>query len=141
MSELESGKPKRASQAHDIATLDESDWAWFGKLCIEQEWGEKERQSAIKAVKVIDIPEALHHWLDPQKWKREAALGAAKLDSSYIKNKDASRLVAMRLFPEVGNQLQLKKHYGRADALLIAEFLRRKAIASLRVKVKCPTPE
>ena len=39
--------------ARDIATLDESDWTWFGKMCIEQEWGEKDRQAAIKAVKAI----------------------------------------------------------------------------------------
>lgn len=39
--------------ARDIATLDESDWQCFGKLCLTKEWGEKERQAAIKAVKAI----------------------------------------------------------------------------------------
>jgi crossover junction endodeoxyribonuclease RuvC len=38
------------------------------------------------------------------------------------KSKDASRLVASRLFPEV--DLSKKKHHGRADALLIAAYLR-----------------
>lgn len=33
------------------ATLDESDWQWFGKLCLDREWGEKERLAAIKAEK------------------------------------------------------------------------------------------
>lgn len=41
------------------------------------------------------------------------------------KDKDGSRLVAMRLFPEASDRLHLKKHHGRADALLIAEFLRQ----------------
>jgi Holliday junction resolvasome RuvABC endonuclease subunit len=63
-----------------------------------------------------------HELITPQSWKKSMMNGQAK-------EKDASRLVAMRLFPEVGNQLQLKKHHGRADALLIAEFLRRRAIA------------
>ena len=39
--------------ARDIATLNESDWQWVGKLCLIKEWGEKERQAAIKAVKAI----------------------------------------------------------------------------------------
>ncbi len=56
-----------------------------------------------------------------QAWKRSMMAGQAK-------DKDASRLVAVRLFPEVGDRLQLKKDHGRADALLIAEYLRRQAI-------------
>lgn len=41
--------------ARDIASLNESDWAWFGKLCLDREWGEKERQSAIKAEKAFGV--------------------------------------------------------------------------------------
>ena len=63
-----------------------------------------------------------HELITPQAWKKS-------LMDGQVKDKDASRLVAMRLFPEASNQLQLKKHHGRADALLIAEFLRRKANA------------
>ena len=37
--------------ARDITTLDESDWQWFGKLCLDREWGEKERIAAIKTEK------------------------------------------------------------------------------------------
>lgn len=70
--------------ARDIASLDESDWTWFGKLCLDREWGEKERQAAIKAVKVIDIPEVLQHWLNPDKWKREVALDAVDPDSKSL---------------------------------------------------------
>lgn len=63
-----------------------------------------------------------HELITPQSWKKS-------LMDGQLKDKDASRLVAMRLFPEAGNQLQLKKHHGRADALLIAEFVRRKAVS------------
>ena len=37
--------------ARDIVTLDESDWQRVGKLCLDREWGEKERQVTVKAVK------------------------------------------------------------------------------------------
>lgn len=63
-----------------------------------------------------------HELITPQAWKKS-------LMDGQVKDKDASRLVALRLFPEAGSQLQLKKHHGRADALLIAEFLRRKVSA------------
>lgn len=54
----------------------------------------------------------------PAVWKRAMGIqvGAAK---------DASRLRAMQLFPQLTGQMALKKHHGRADALLIAEWLRR----------------
>lgn len=54
--------------------------------------------------------------ITPQKWKKTMLDGMGK-------EKDASRLRAQQLFP--GADLSLKRHHGRADALLIAEFLRR----------------
>lgn len=42
------------------------------------------------------------------------------------KEKDASRLRALELFPHLQEELKLKKHHNRADALLIAEWGRRK---------------
>jgi crossover junction endodeoxyribonuclease RuvC len=42
------------------------------------------------------------------------------------KGMDSSRLKALRLFPDLGDQLKRKKDHGRADALLIAEYIRRK---------------
>jgi Holliday junction resolvasome RuvABC endonuclease subunit len=41
-------------------------------------------------------------------------------------DKEASRLKAQQLFPAA--DLSLKKHHGRAEALLIAEFFRRKQL-------------
>jgi crossover junction endodeoxyribonuclease RuvC len=55
----------------------------------------------------------------PQAWKKAMMAGQPK-------DKDASRGVARQLFPLSGDGLKLKKHDGRADALLMAEFLRRK---------------
>lgn len=48
----------------------------------------------------------------PQKWKKAAGLIGSE--------KDAARTVAQQLFPKA--ELSLKKHIGRADALLIARF-------------------
>ena len=50
----------------------------------------------------------------PDAWKRRAKLRGQP--------KDASRAMALRLFPEVAGELARKKDAGRADALLIAMF-------------------
>lgn len=57
-----------------------------------------------------------HELVTPQAWKKVMLAGAPK-------EKDSSRQKAIQLFP--GVDLHLKKHHGRADALLIAEYLRR----------------
>ena len=54
----------------------------------------------------------------PQRWKALMMHGMGK-------DKDASRIRAMQLFPQVASELKLKKHHGRADALLLAEYLRK----------------
>lgn len=53
----------------------------------------------------------------PQSWKKEFSL--------MKKEKGASILRAQELFPKA--DIRLKKHDGRAEALLMAEYLRRKA--------------
>lgn len=54
----------------------------------------------------------------PQEWKKAMMAGRNK-------EKDASRLRALELFPHLQEELKLKKHHNRADALLIAEWGRR----------------
>src|SRR5438132_2118900 len=54
--------------------------------------------------------------IPPQRWKAAMLHGMGK-------EKDASRIAAQRLFPNA--DLSLRKHHGRAEALLLAEFLRR----------------
>lgn len=61
-----------------------------------------------------------HELVTPQRWKK------AMLDG-MPKDKDASRQKALQLFPQAAGDLRLKKHHGRADALLIAEYRRRTA--------------
>ena len=50
----------------------------------------------------------------PQKWKKKAGL--------IGKDKDAARTLAIQSHPDFADMLTLKKHIGRADAILIAEF-------------------
>ena len=57
----------------------------------------------------------------PQAWKKEMMDGSGK-------DKDASRQKAIQLFPKIADNLSRKKDHGRADALLIAEYGRRKLI-------------
>lgn len=59
-----------------------------------------------------------HEEPTPQRWQRVMLDGMGK-------GKDASRLRAIQLFPQLADQLTLKKHHGRADALLLAEYARR----------------
>jgi hypothetical protein len=56
--------------------------------------------------------------VEPAVWKR--AMGCKGAD------KGLSRQIALRLFPGAAGQLARGKDEGRAEALLIAEFLRRK---------------
>lgn len=55
-------------------------------------------------------------YVTPQAWKKEFGL--------LKKDKDAARKVASDLFPSI--RLSRKKDIGKADALLIAEYVRRK---------------
>lgn len=57
-----------------------------------------------------------YQFVSPQKWKRQMGVRG---------DKDESRAIAMQLFPDLVDELKLKKHHNRADALLLAEFLRR----------------
>ena len=59
-----------------------------------------------------------HELITPQAWKKVMMSGMPK-------EKDASRQRALQLFPASADDLRLKKHHGRADALLIAEYMRR----------------
>jgi hypothetical protein len=54
----------------------------------------------------------------PQRWKKV-------IMADQGKDKDASRFKAIQLFPSLADQLNLVKHDGRAEALLMAEYGRR----------------
>lgn len=59
---------------------------------------------------------------EPASWKR--SFGLLKLE------KDAARLLAIARFPAASKDLRLKKHDGRADALLIALWFENTHLAS-----------
>lgn len=54
----------------------------------------------------------------PVTWKRSMLFDMGK-------EKDASRIKAMQLFPHTAGNLKLKKHHGRADALLMAAWAKK----------------
>ena len=54
------------------------------------------------------------HHVTPQMWKARAGL--------IRTDKDRARLLAIRLFPEIKDQLTRKKDIGRADAMLIGYY-------------------
>jgi crossover junction endodeoxyribonuclease RuvC len=58
----------------------------------------------------------------PVAWKKNMMPGEAK-------EKDASRIVALRFWPDAAEDLKRKKDHGRADAMLIAEYGRRLLVA------------
>ncbi|MCT7965024.1 hypothetical protein NG799_01590 [Laspinema sp. D1] len=62
----------------------------------------------------LEIP---YEFVSPQKWKRQMGVKGEK---------DESRTVAFQLFPHLADQLNLKKHHNRADALLMAEYCKRR---------------
>jgi crossover junction endodeoxyribonuclease RuvC len=57
--------------------------------------------------------------ISPQRWKKE-------IMADQGKEKDAARFKAMQLFPSIAAQLKLKKHDGRAEALLMAAYGKRR---------------
>lgn len=54
----------------------------------------------------------------PMTWKSAVMRGMSK-------EKDSSRIRAMEMFPKAAKHLNLKKHHGRADALLLAFYGRK----------------
>lgn len=60
--------------------------------------------------------EGAWHIVSPQRWKRDMGLTA---------DKESCRNIANALFPEGKKYLDKKKHHNRAEALLLAEWLRR----------------
>jgi crossover junction endodeoxyribonuclease RuvC len=59
-----------------------------------------------------------HNTVAPQTWKKVMLADGGK-------EKDASRVKAMQLYPQIADQLSRKKDHGRADALLMAAWAQR----------------
>lgn len=62
----------------------------------------------------------------PATWKKQLMQGMnIDPDAPDSVRKDAGRIRAIELYPHAHSDLNLKKHHGRADALLLAEYGRR----------------
>jgi len=59
-----------------------------------------------------------HEIVRPAAWKRSMQVS---------KDKGQARVKATQLWPDMADKLKLVKHHGRAEALLLAEWLRRTA--------------
>jgi len=92
------------------------EWPNWAGLLGKQATGSVARSTSIWETLCI-TNELAYHRIAPHKWK--VAMGLKG------KDKDASRALAMRLWPQLRDRLNLKKHDGRAEALLLAEYLRR----------------
>lgn len=57
----------------------------------------------------------------PQEWQQSVGLSNVKA----TERKDAHRMRAMEMFPELHDELKRKRDHNRADALLITEYARR----------------
>ena len=79
-----------------------------------------------RALGVIEGRRIPVHEITPAQWKREMRV---------TKDKERCRLRAIQLFPEAEPDLRFKKNAGRAEALLMAEWMRRFAQEG---KVKMP---
>lgn len=77
---------------------------------------------ALGVIQALKIPYEL---VSPSVWKKHFKIAPSS-------PKDASRLVCKRLYPDA--DIPLKKHHGRADAILIAHFI-------LRQSAPAKTPE
>lgn len=67
---------------------------------------------------ILTAMQVPYRLVTPQSWKKSMMPGEAK-------EKDASRIVAIRMFPRAADSLKRKKDNGRSDALLMAEYGRR----------------
>lgn len=83
----------------------------FGKVCGQLEG----------ALAALQIPYTL---VSPTKW-RNAMFDSGGKGLTQKERKAASRALAMRLYPQVADQLKRVKDADRAEALLIARYLSR----------------
>lgn len=71
-------------------------------------------RSAGQMLAVLQVCKIPFRQVAPQTWKRSHSL--------LKQGKEASRAAALARFPDLHDKLQLKKHHGRAEALLIASY-------------------
>lgn len=71
-----------------------------------------------KAKAVLEVLRIPYMRAEPMSWKRHFGLIGG--DGTPAEKKDLARILALRRFPSLAEQLKRKKDIGRADAVLIA---------------------
>jgi crossover junction endodeoxyribonuclease RuvC len=79
---------------------------------------------ALGVIQALGIPYEL---VSPTTWKKHCKISPSS-------PKDASRLVCKRLYPDA--DIPLKKHHGRADAILIAHYAWRRSMTMNRIETE-----
>ena len=79
---------------------------------------------ALGVIQALGIPYEL---VSPSVWKKHFKI-------TPNSPKDASRLVCRRLYP--GADIPLKRHHGRADAILIAHFAWRQSMTAKKIETE-----
>jgi crossover junction endodeoxyribonuclease RuvC len=76
------------------------------------------------ALSLLAIP---HQTVQPAKWKKALGMKKPEGETKDSDKKSVDRMFACQLFPTAVDRMNLVKHHGRADSLLIAEYGRRLA--------------
>ena len=112
----------------DTSEIGATDFEWIEMfICVEKAQAMPKQgvvsmfNYGVEYGKIIGILKALNKSfaeIRPILWKKEFSL--------IHQPKERSIDIAKQLFPQIGDQLKLKKHHHRADALLLCEYGRRK---------------
>lgn len=103
----------------------------------KKEYGEHLIQPHVDKPDEIDISEAEYDNLSLKSRKMYAEAKKQYNNEKRLtkeKAKEAARILASQLYPKVSDQLLLKKHDGRAEAILMAEAERRRHANNTEVK-------
>jgi hypothetical protein len=84
-----------------------------------------------QAIGVIQTLRFRYEFVSPSVWKKHFKITPSS-------PKDASRLVCRRLYPDA--DIPLKKHHGRADAILIAHYAWQRLTTVREITVEKETP-
>ena len=81
----------------------------------------------LMALDAIGLP---YQIVPSQRWKKAMGLKHV-MDATDSDKKNADRMLACQLFPQAADRMNLVKHHGRADALLIAAYGKRIGITEV----------
>ena len=124
---------KKSQHLYSISRAPETDWQWLVELLIERDWSVKATEAAVGAVLQLgDIPNVLASWLNPDRYKRDAAMEAAKdKDGKSPTAKSVASWVKaaseqLQLFPETREVWRITQDNAKTETLRMRdEFVTR----------------